>query len=124
MEIKRRGGAPYGNKNNTRTQPWSDAVRRALFAEDGKKLREIAEKLCNLALEGNMEAIKEIGNRCEGRTKQQIILTDPDGVTVVKPDVMEVARSIGFLLTSATQSAEALARKRAAEQEPPGGSVH
>ena len=65
-------GAPEGNKNNTKNRPWSDAIRRALLAEDGKKLRQIADKIVELAAAGDVQAIKELGDRVEDKPTQPV----------------------------------------------------
>lgn len=67
-------GAPIGNKNAVKNRPWSDAINRALLAEDGKKLRELADMLISKALEGDVPALKEVGDRVEGRPAQAILL--------------------------------------------------
>ena len=58
---------------------WSDAVRLAVsrngMDQDGKtrkRLSIIADKLCTLAMEGDIQAIKEIGDRIEGKPTQTI----------------------------------------------------
>lgn len=57
---------------------WSDAVKLAVNREqddDGKKKKRIniiADKLCKLAIEGDMTAIKEIGDRLDGRPRQAV----------------------------------------------------
>ena len=73
------GGAPVGNKNATKNRPWSEAINRALLAEDGKKLRELAERLINRALDGDVTALKEIGDRVDGKVVQQLEHSGPDG---------------------------------------------
>lgn len=70
-------GAQPGNKNATKNKPWSEAINRALLAEDGKRLRELAEKLITKALEGDVTALKEIGDRVDGKPAQ-ILQGDPD----------------------------------------------
>ncbi|MEM1353154.1 MAG: hypothetical protein AAGF27_12475 [Pseudomonadota bacterium] len=37
-----------------------------------KKLRAIADKVVELAMEGDMQAIKEIGDRMDGRAPQSV----------------------------------------------------
>lgn len=69
-------GAPVGNKNATKNKLWADTLNRALLAEDGKKLRELAEKLIDRALEGDVTALKEIGDRVDGKPAQAIIGDD------------------------------------------------
>ena len=66
-------------KGATAEKWWADAVRIAVNREadtpddEGKKrkrLSAIADKLCRLAEEGDMTAIKEIGDRLDGRPRQ------------------------------------------------------
>lgn len=99
--------APFGNKNATKSQPWSDALRRSLLAKNGKRLRSLADRLLDEALNGNVAAFKEIGDRVEGRPKQQVEITGAGGSDLIPTiDVTEVARSIGYLLTATTQTPE------------------
>lgn len=72
-----KAGAPLGNKNGAHDKPWSAAVRRAVLANDGKKLRSIADALCDKAADGDVAAIKEIGDRLDGKPAQSI--TGADG---------------------------------------------
>ena len=63
-------GAPKGNTNNLKSRPWAEAINKALCqAQDGKpaKLRALAEKLVDKALEGDMTAMKEMGDRVDGK---------------------------------------------------------
>ena len=59
---------------------WRDALRVAVNdAREGApagrtKLREIAEKVVELALDGDMQAIKEIGDRMDGKAIQGVDL--------------------------------------------------
>lgn len=66
------GGAPIGNKNATKNKWWAEALNRALLAEDGKKLRALADKLIARAEEGDIAALKEIGDRIDGKAVQQL----------------------------------------------------
>ena len=70
-------GAPLGNKNAVKNRPWAEALNRALLAEDGKKLRKLADKIVALALKGNVNALKEIGDRLDGKPAQALV--GPDG---------------------------------------------
>jgi hypothetical protein len=70
-------GAPLGNKNAVKNKPWEEALRRALMAEDGKKLRALAERLITRAEEGDIAALREIGDRIDGKPVQSI--SGPDG---------------------------------------------
>lgn len=66
------GGAPEGNKNATKNRPWAEAINRALLAEDGKKLRALADKIIDRALEGDVSALKEVGDRMDGKPAQAL----------------------------------------------------
>jgi hypothetical protein len=79
-------GAPEGNKNASKNKPWAEAVNRALLAEDGKKLRALADKLIDRALEGDVAALKEVGDRMDGKPAQAI--TGVDG----GPVIVEIVR--------------------------------
>lgn len=68
--MSQMAGAPKGNTNAQKGKQWSDAVRKALLS--GKKLDKLAEVLINKALEGDMQAIKEIGDRLDGKAVQAI----------------------------------------------------
>ncbi len=63
---------PGGGKGQDKV--WSDAIRIAVNEayEDGdrKKLRALAEKLVAKALDGDMAAIREIGDRLDGKPAQ------------------------------------------------------
>ena len=98
-------GAPLGNKNASHDKPWSDAIRRALLANDGKKLRALADRLVDRALEGDVSAIREVGDRVEGKARQQMEVTGKDGADLVpQVDMLELARRIGFVLASAANA--------------------
>ena len=68
-----------GNANSGRRQekPFADALRMEIKArgEDHKALRRIAGKLLDMAEEGNLEAIKILGDRADGKPVQQQILS-------------------------------------------------
>ena len=71
-------GAPKGNKNATKTRIWAEAINKVLIRSDeGKKqkLVKLAEKLVDSALDGDMTAIKEIGDRVDGKALASIELT-------------------------------------------------
>lgn len=63
-----RGGQP-GNDNATKGKPWAAALIRAA-AQDPNKLRRIAEKVMEMAEQGDIAAIREIGDRLDGKPKQ------------------------------------------------------
>lgn len=64
---------PGGGKGQDKQ--WSDAIRVAAFEKQkGKngqqKLRLAAQKLVDLAVEGDMAALKEMGDRLDGKPTQ------------------------------------------------------
>ena len=82
--------APLGNKNATKNRPWAEALNRALLAEDGKKLRALADKLVDRALDGDVIALKEIGDRMDGKPAQaHEVAGDPD-----RPLISKIIREI------------------------------
>lgn len=77
-------GAPEGNQN-ARKGKWGEAVFAAAQVEDPitrrRRLVTIAEKLVTLAESGDLGAIKEFGDRIDGKVAQTVALGgDPDGV--------------------------------------------
>ena len=62
---KRKAGAPLGNKNGSKNKIWTDAIRRAVLG--GKRLDPLAKRIIEAALDGDMAAMKEIGDRLEGK---------------------------------------------------------
>lgn len=61
-----------GNLGAAAHQVWRDAIRRAAMQRDGKQLRALADRLIDKALEGDVSALKEIGDRLDGRPAQTI----------------------------------------------------
>src|SRR5688500_14689909 len=69
--MAERGGQPR-NRNATKNRPITDAIRRALLANDGKLARELAEALVKRAIEASDVAAKEVMDRCDGKVAQDI----------------------------------------------------
>lgn len=72
-------GAPLGNKNGLKAKIWTDAIHWALAQRDEKgqkRLRRAALALVAEAEQGNVAALKEIGDRLEGKAVQPIAGTD------------------------------------------------
>lgn len=71
-------GAPEGNSNSSyNNRLWANTIRRAVTQADPDRLRRIAEAMLDAAEEGNMAAIKELGDRLDGKVAQTI--QGPDG---------------------------------------------
>ncbi len=75
--MARGRGAPLGNTNASKGKPWADAIRRAVIQNNGEKLNRLADRLIECALEGDMAAMREIGDRLDGKTSQ--VITGEDG---------------------------------------------
>ena len=76
--MAERGGQP-GNTNATKNKVWIAALNRAVAQDDGKKLRAAAEKLIDLAVEGDVAALRELGDRLDGKAAQSVTLSgDPE----------------------------------------------
>lgn len=77
--VKGRSGT-----NKGKDKPWSDALRIAVFRDDvdGKRrLLKIAQACADAALAGDMQAIKEIGDRLDGKPAQESTVTFNRGLT-------------------------------------------
>ena len=75
--------AKKGNQNAKKeNRLWADAIRRAIVS--GKKLGPLAEKLIAKATEGDMAAMKEIGDRLDGKPAQIVQGTGENGEFVFK----------------------------------------
>lgn len=73
--------APEGNEfSSVNNRLWANTLRRAIVQGDGERLRRIAEKVLDLAEEGNMVAIKELGDRLDGKSQQAIVGADGGAV--------------------------------------------
>lgn len=70
-------GAPTGNQNAKKGKAWAEAIRRAIRekyeGEDYEaKLAKLARKLVDAADSSDMQALKEIGDRVDGKAHQTL----------------------------------------------------
>lgn len=68
--------AARGRPTGSGDKIWRDAVRLAALrktAGDVRALDRLADKLIDLALEGDVAALKEIGDRLDGKAAQQLV---------------------------------------------------
>lgn len=73
-------GAPIGNTNSSKNNRlWAETIRRAVVQSDPDRLRRIAEALLDKAETGDINAIKEIGDRLDGKPQQAMEIGDPNG---------------------------------------------
>ena len=67
-------GAPLGHTNSSKTNRiWGNIIKKLAVQEDYKRLHAMAEKLYDKAIiDGDLAAIKEVGDRVDGKVVQQI----------------------------------------------------
>ena len=69
-------GAPLGNNNAGKAKLWTAAITRALEKRTRKEgveaLEVLAEKLLDACEEGELSALKEFGDRIEGKPHQSM----------------------------------------------------
>jgi hypothetical protein len=83
-------GAPLGNKNGAKGRLWADAIKRAVARKyDGNLshgLDTLAEKLIEAVVAGDLPALKEFGDRLDGKPAQAIVGdADADPVQIAWP---------------------------------------
>lgn len=59
-------GGQSGNNNAAKNKPWSDSIRKRITQR--KEMDKLADKVIDMALEGDLSAMKEIGDRLEGKS--------------------------------------------------------
>lgn len=73
-------GAPLGNQNGAKAKLWHAAILRALDKRGAgdrlKALDDLAEKLLQNVETGDMAALKEFGDRLDGKPAQAIVNGD------------------------------------------------
>ena len=82
-------GAPIGNTNSSKEKRiWGNIIKKLAVQEDYKRLHIIAEALYEKASDGDLGAIKEIGDRLDGKA---IAVTEIGGI-----DGADIPLSIGI----------------------------
>jgi hypothetical protein len=69
-------GNTHSSKNN---RLWAETLRRAVIQSDAERLRQIAEALLDKAASGDVSAIKELGDRLDGKAIATQEITGADG---------------------------------------------
>ena len=113
--IKGRSGRRPGDSATL----WADALRVAVSREDvdgRKKLARLADRCVEAALGGDMTAMKEIGDRLDGKPRQSIDMTTVARKSVREMTDEEIAERIAEL---EAQSADASEEDTEAESAPP-----
>ena len=76
-------GRPKGSLND---KPWKEAIRLAVnrrAADGGKALDQLARALVQKGYEGDVSALKEVGDRLDGKATQGIEHKGHDGGPLV-----------------------------------------
>jgi hypothetical protein len=78
----------------SKQKDWAEALRRATHRESKGKgspkwLEVIANRVVEAAADGDMQAAKEIGDRLDGKPKQQTELSGPEGGAIPTKMVVE-----------------------------------
>lgn len=76
-------GAPVGNDNAKKNKIWSEALRKHI-TQNPKDLAAAALALITKAKDGDIAAIKELGDRLEGKAVQQVVGAGDDGEHLLK----------------------------------------
>lgn len=77
--IPGQSGNPEGRRKE---QKFRSALDRAIAQDDGKRLRGAAEKLLDLAEQGESWAVKELADRLDGKPAQTIA-GDPENPVAI-----------------------------------------
>lgn len=94
-------GAPVGNQNAAKAKIWRAAIERALERRsasrvDGKReIDALAEKLLDLVAAGDLPALKEFGDRIDGKPAQAIVgddESDPISIREIVIRAVDAAR--------------------------------
>ena len=79
--------APLGNRNAAKAKLWAAAIQRALEKRGGgdkiKALDELAEKLLTNCDVGDLAALKELGDRLDGKPAQSIVGEEENPLAII-----------------------------------------
>ena len=77
-------GAPLNNKNSSRSnRAFGKIVKKLGIQEDAKRLHRVAEALYRKAEDGDISAIKELGDRVDGKSSQEITGDSDAPITII-----------------------------------------
>jgi hypothetical protein len=83
-------GRPIGSVN--KPKPFTDMLRVALLSGGGRRLRVIADKLTEMAEGGDLQAIKEVIDRLDGKPTQPIERGDVQLHDLTDGELLAIAR--------------------------------
>lgn len=92
-------GAPVGNQNAKKAKRWADAVNRALArVAEGQGveagLDKCADQLVAAAVKGEQWALRELGDRVDGKPAQTIA-GDPDAPLEIREILIRAVDATG-----------------------------
>jgi hypothetical protein len=83
--------APEGNKNATKNKFWSDALRKYV-TQNPESLERAAKALLLKAEDGDVAAMKELGDRLEGKAAQSVTVSGDEDAPLVTKVIREIVR--------------------------------
>jgi hypothetical protein len=83
-------GAPEGNKNGQKARVVYGALMRAIAQDDYQRLRDGIEKVLEMAAAGERWALEFIRDTADGKPRQAIEHSGPDGSPVEVKGRLEV----------------------------------
>lgn len=110
-------GNPGGRPNGY--LPFAPMLRRALMKTDRRnrsQMEKIAEKVVAMALKGDMDAIRWLADRVDGKVAQQMNVTSEQTVHVV-PWLPALKEAADAALTDETIDVEATSVEEVVEEE-------
>jgi hypothetical protein len=76
-------GAPVGHTNSSKNNRiWGNIIKKLAVQENHRRLHVIAESLFEKAAEGDLGAIKEIGDRLDGKAVATTEIGGIDGADI------------------------------------------
>lgn len=88
--VANKGGAPVGNRYAAKAKVWQMAIERALEkrgrAAQREALDDLAEVLLKKCDEGDIGALKELGDRLDGKSVQGIVAQGSITVSIAGSD--------------------------------------
>jgi hypothetical protein len=97
MAREKAAEANKGNSHSSKANRlWAETIKRALVQSDAERLRRIAEALLTKAEDGDMTAIKELGDRLDGKASQGLVLSgdsnNPIAITEISRTIIDAAK--------------------------------
>ena len=87
------GGAPLGNQNAAKSRQFEQAVNRAIAADDGKRLRSSAERLLDLAANGEQWATQMLRDTLDGKPGQAVTVLGDAAQPLLQHITVELVKS-------------------------------